>query len=193
MIFQLSTNNLLSQQASWEQVVELVLYKPMKGRWWSYEYIWFSYMFITSLVVQGSTVKKKSWNQLVPYFSFLVAWRNILVAKNYLKKIEYNVLKVFILTSAKSSISYRKSILNIGRLKTVDKAVIWTIPFQLFVRHVLRASVQIASRRLFEFVISLLPASVRIHRKLFVFPKLGKCLGFFPLLGNGWDNIFLSW
>ena len=81
-------------------------------------------MFITSLVVQGSTVKKKSWNQLAPYFSFLVAWRNILVAKNYLKKIEYNVLKVFILTSAKSSISYRKSILNIGRLKTVDKAVI---------------------------------------------------------------------
>ena len=32
-----------------------------------------------------------------------------------------------------------------------------------------------------------------IHRKLFVIPKLGKCWEFFPLLGNGWDNIFLSW
>ena len=32
-----------------------------------------------------------------------------------------------------------------------------------------------------------------IHRKLFVIPKLGKCWGFFPLLGNGWDSIFLSW
>ena len=52
-------------------------------------------MFITSLVVQGSTFRKKSWNQLAPYFSFLVARRNILVAKNYLKKKEYNVLKVF--------------------------------------------------------------------------------------------------
>ena len=31
------------------------------------------------------------------------------------------------------------------------------------------------------------------HRKLFVIPKLGKCWGFFPLLGNVWDNIFLSW
>ena len=39
--------------------------------------------------------EKKSWNQLAPYFSFLVARRNILVAKNYLKKVEYNVLKVF--------------------------------------------------------------------------------------------------
>ena len=40
--------------------------------------------------------EKKSWNQLAPYFSFLVVRRNILVAKNYLKKIEYNVLKVFL-------------------------------------------------------------------------------------------------
>ena len=31
------------------------------------------------------------------------------------------------------------------------------------------------------------------HRKLFVIPKLGKCWGSFPLLGNVWDNIFLSW
>ena len=29
----------LSWQANWEQVVELVCYKPMKGWWWNYEYM----------------------------------------------------------------------------------------------------------------------------------------------------------
>ena len=29
----------LSWQANWEQVIELVCYKPMKGWWWNYEYM----------------------------------------------------------------------------------------------------------------------------------------------------------
>ena len=35
--------------------------------------------------------------------------------------------------------------------------------------------------------------TLAFHGKLFVIPKLGKCWGFSQLLGNVWDNIFLSW
>ena len=35
-------------------------------------------------ILQGSTFRKKSWGQLTPKFSFLVARTSILVAKNYI-------------------------------------------------------------------------------------------------------------